>query len=184
MNEAAPLYWGVTFKRTMQCLRNGDEMTEKELNDYQLLAKKIVTLEDQLKTLKQNVKISSPKLTGLPHGSNISDLTGNWAIEIADMEERLQYLRSISKETLQDVIEFIDSIDDETTRLVFRFRVIQGCTWSNVAELLGGYNTKGSVRKRYFSLIQRRFHSEEDEPTDEAAATREHDEMEKENDEQ
>lgn len=183
MNEAAPLYWGVTFKRTMQCLRNGDEMTEKELNDYQLLAKKIVTLEDQLKTLKQNVKISSPKLTGLPHGSNISDLTGNWAIEIADMEERLQYLRSISKETLQDVIEFIDSIDDETTRLVFRFRVIQGCTWSNVAELLGGYNTKGSVRKRYFSLIQRRFHSEEMSQQTKLQP-RESNETEKENNEQ
>lgn len=183
MNEAAPLYWGVTFKRTMQCLRNGDEMTEKELNDYQFLAKKIVTLEDQLKTLKQNVKISSPKLTGLPHGSNISDLTGNWAIEIADMEERLQYLRSISKETLQDVIEFIDSIDDETTRLVFRFRVIQGCTWSNVAELLGGYNTKGSVRKRYFSLIQRRFHSEEMSQQTKLQP-RESNETEKENNEQ
>ena len=129
-------------------------MTQDELNNYHLLMKKIATLECQITSLRQNIHVGSPNMDGLPHGSGISDRTGNLAIEITDLEERLEYHRKKAKESEPEIRDFVNGIDDDITRLVFKFRVMYGCSWSEVADTLGGYNTKGSVRARYMNFMK------------------------------
>ena len=119
-------------------------MTLDELNDYNLLAKRIIVKEKQIANLRQNMSVGSPNMDGLPHGSGISDRTGCLAIEIADLEARLDTEKAEADRKRQSIDAFINSIDDDITRLVY--------TWSEVADILGGYNTKESVRKRYFGL--------------------------------
>ena len=127
-------------------------MTLDELNDYNLLAKRIIVKEKQIANLRQNMSVGSPNMDGLPHGSGISDRTGCLAIEIADLETRLDTEKAEADRKRPSIDAFINSIDDDITRLVYRFRVLYGYTWSEVADILGGYNTKESVRKRYFGL--------------------------------
>lgn len=130
-------------------------MTLDELNEYHNLIKQIATKERQISNLRQNLGIGSPNMDGMPHGSGVSDRTGNLAIEIADLEARLDQQRKAAKEKRPGIENFINTIDDDITRLVYRFRVLYGYTWSDVAETLGGYNTKESVRKRFFGFWER-----------------------------
>lgn len=131
-------------------------MTIQQLDEYHNLVHSIAIKEQQIKTLRQSVgDIGSPSLEGMPHGSGISDRTANAAIEILDLEERLSYQRSEAKKAAVEIKEFIDSIDDDITRLVYKFRVMYGYSWQEVADTLGGYNTRGSVRSRYVSHTKR-----------------------------
>jgi len=131
-------------------------MTFEQLDSYHNLVKQIATKEEQINNLRKSMGgLKSPSLEGMPHGSGISDKTGNAAIEIADLEERLNYQVMQAKKIKPIVSEFINGIDDDITRLIFKFRVLYGYSWSEVADTLGGYNTKGSVRGRYINFLKR-----------------------------
>ena len=131
-------------------------MTVQQLDEYHSLVKAIATKEAQIENLRRTAgDISSPSLEVVPHGSGISDRTANAAIEIADLEERLDYQRGEEKRLSVEIKAFIDAIDDDITRLVFKFRVLYGYSWQDVADTLGGYSTKGSVRSRYISHLKR-----------------------------
>lgn len=130
-------------------------MTLNELNDYHNLIKQIATKEQQINNLRKNLGVGSPTMDGLPHGSGISDRTGNVAIEIADLESRLNQQKRAAKEKRPYIEQFINAIEDDITRLIYRFRILYGYTWSEVADTMGGYNTKESVRKRFFSFWER-----------------------------
>jgi hypothetical protein len=128
-------------------------MTLDELNNYHNLVQQIATKERQIEALRRNLGPKSPSVDGMPHGTGISDRTANLSIEIADLEERLEYQRQQARAEKPKITAFIGSIDDDITRLVFRFRVLYGYTWTDIAATLGGYNTEGSVRKRYFNYF-------------------------------
>lgn len=131
-------------------------MTIQQLDEYHNLVRAIATKEAQIKNLRETVgDISSPSLEGMPHGSGISDRTANAAIEIADLEERLNYQRNEATKLSAEIKDFINAIDDDITRLVYKFRVLYGYSWQDVADTLGGYNTKGSVRSRYIGHLKR-----------------------------
>ncbi len=142
-------------------------MTIQQLDEYHNLVRAIATKEAQIKNLRETVgDISSPSLEGMPHGSGISDRTANVAIEIADLEERLDYQRAEAKKLGAEIEAFISLIDDDITRLVYRFRVLYGYSWQAVADTLGGYNTKGSVRSRYIGYLLRAGILEEESQND------------------
>lgn len=131
-------------------------MTIKQLDEYHNLIRAIATKEKQINSLRQSMGgLRSPSFEGMPHGSGISDRTANAAIEIADLEERLSYQQTQAKTLGAEVNEYINNIDDDITRLVYKFRVLYGYSWQDVAETLGEYNTKGSVRSRYISYAKR-----------------------------
>lgn len=131
-------------------------MTIDQLNDYHDLVKSIACKEEQIANLKRNIGVQSPALTGMPHGSGTSDRTANVSIEITDLEQRLEYQKAKARELKPPIDQFINAIDDDVTRLVFRFRVIYGYSWNEVAETLGGYNTDDSVRKRYNNFFDKK----------------------------
>lgn len=131
-------------------------MIREQLEAYHDLMVQLITKETQIKNLRKYAGgLKSPSLEGMPYGSGISDKTGNAAVEIADLEERLKFQIQRAKELKPPIEEFINSIDDDVTRLIFKFRVLYGYSWSDVAEAMGGYNTKGSVRARYRNFLDR-----------------------------
>lgn len=130
-------------------------MTVQQLNDYHNLVKQIACKEEQIKNLRQNIGTKSPNMDGMPHGTGVSDRTANISIEITDLEQRLEFQKQKADKLRPDIECFINQINDDITRLVFRFRVMYGYSWQEVADTLGGYNTKGSVRERYFSYADK-----------------------------
>ena len=130
-------------------------MTFEQLDNYHNLIMQISIKENQINNLRKSMGgLRSPSLEGMPHGSGISDKTGNAAIEIADLQERLDYQIKQAKKLKPPIEDFINTIDDDVTRLIFKFRILYGYSWSEVANTLGGYNTKGSVRSRYMNYLK------------------------------
>ena len=67
-------------------------------------------------------------------------------MEMADLEERIRFLREEIRKTKQDMESFAQTVDDEQLRTIFRLRSIHCMTWGEIAWTIGGHNTSSGVR--------------------------------------
>lgn len=58
-------------------------------------------------------------------------------------------------ETLNQVEEFIASINDSHIRRIINLRVVDGLSWNKVADRIGGGNTDDSVRKTFDRFMEK-----------------------------
>lgn len=114
------------------------------------LARDIEMLEN-LKTKAYSV--SSPTLSGMPHGSGVSQKTELFAVEIADLETRIAYLKTEISLVRKSITEYCNGIDDLKTRNAFRFRFIHCLSWKEVADLMGPYYSETGVKTMVYSYI-------------------------------
>ena len=57
-------------------------------------------------------------------------------------------------ETLNQVEEFIASIDDSRMRRIITLRFIENLSWNKVADRIGGGNTEDSVKKAFYRFME------------------------------
>ncbi len=57
-------------------------------------------------------------------------------------------------ETLNQVEEFIASVDDSRMRRIINLRCIEGYSWNKVADYIGGGNTEDSVRMAFNRFME------------------------------
>lgn len=122
-------------------------MTLQELNRYFRLLEKLGKARELLASLEAAAAPRSPQLDGMPHTPGCSDRVGELATEIADMQARVAHLEDEVRWVGVEISRFIDGIPDDQARLVFRLRFLRGLCWGEVAAIIGGGNTEGSVKK-------------------------------------
>ena len=64
-------------------------------------------------------------------------------------------LKSEIEQSINDVLEFINSIEDSHDRRIVTLRVIDGMSWKQVARQMGGPNTEEGVRQAYLRILKR-----------------------------
>lgn len=129
-------------------------MTLTDLESYRKLRTRHEEALQMIEELRSRATPGSPALDGMPHGSGVSDKVGTLAIMIADLEAKLPaYERQILKEHGR-VEEFICSIEDDTTRMIFRLRFQGGKSWKEVAGILGKYYTESGVKNRCYRYLR------------------------------
>lgn len=121
-------------------------MTLKELSQLYYLNREIEMDKRRLQELEVKAVSCAASLSGMPHGTGVSDRVGRYAAEIVD-------LKGIIEAKLQQCIyernrleRYIATIDDSLTRQIFTYRFINGLPWEQVAACIGGDNNAGSVR--------------------------------------
>lgn len=57
-------------------------------------------------------------------------------------------------ETLNQVEEFIASVDDSRMRRIITLRFIDNLSWNKVADRIGGGNTEDSVKKAFYRFME------------------------------
>lgn len=121
-------------------------MTLKELSQLYYLNREIEMDKRRLQELEVKAVSSTASLSGMPHGTGVSDRVGRYAADIVD-------LKGIIEAKLQQCIyernrleRYIATIDDSLTRQIFTYRFINGLPWEQVAACIGGDNNAGSVR--------------------------------------
>lgn len=57
-------------------------------------------------------------------------------------------------ETLNQVEEFIASLDDSRIRRIITLRFIDNLSWNKVADRIGGNNTEDSVKKAFYRFME------------------------------
>lgn len=93
-------------------------------------------------------------LTGMPHTPGVSDKVGDLAVEIADLKDQIARLESEIEQKRGQVTQFIVSIENDQTRMIFRLRFLRCLTWSQVADVIGGRNTEDGVKKACYRYLR------------------------------
>lgn len=129
-------------------------MTLQELSQYFKLRERLERDEEILESFRAAACPGAQVLTGMPHAPGIRDKVGDLAVEIADMEERIRFLREEIAQEESAVAEFIGSIENDQTRMVFRLRFLRCLTWGEVAAVIGGRNTEAGVKSVCYRYLE------------------------------
>ena len=121
-------------------------MTLRELSIYYKLHERLERNRQMLSSLYTAAGLGAQEITGMPHAPGVSDEVSNLVIEIEDLKERISHLESECAQEKRILERYIDTIEDDQTRMVFRLRFVHCMTWPQVAEAIGGRNTANSVK--------------------------------------
>lgn len=129
-------------------------MTLAELNAHLDLVQQLQKTEELLQGLWDAAVPGAQKLDGMPHASGVHDKVGALGVEIADMETQVDILKERIAQSEKAIGTWISTIEDNTTRLVFRLRFIQGMPWKSVATVLGGRNSEDGVKSICYRFLE------------------------------
>ena len=158
-------------------------MTVKELSKLYWLNREIDLNKKQLAALEAEIErdrelllsmrrsldgMASPKLDGMPHGSDVSSPVENTVEQIVRLEsalmrkhEALVNLKALisTRQTLivleQDKLErYISTIGDSFTRQIFIFRFVQGLSWEQVASSLDRAEKWESIKQICYRYVR------------------------------
>ncbi|NFD28808.1 RNA polymerase subunit sigma-24 [Clostridium botulinum] len=127
-------------------------MNKEELKQLRYIKSEIESIKKQLSDLDYTV--ATDKVRG--SSSYFPYVQRSFTIEGVDYEEynrktirlRKKLSRRISElmDLMEETNEFIEAIEDSLTRQIISLRYINGLTWEDVANSIGGNNTADSVR--------------------------------------
>lgn len=120
-------------------------MTKSELSQLYWLNREIEQEKRRLTELRSAATNTAAKITGLPHIDGVSDKTAI-AAEIADCQAVIDAKVQLSVVEYNRLNRYIASISDSLVRQILALRYINGLSWGQVAQSIGGGNTADSVR--------------------------------------
>ncbi|NLK23268.1 MAG: hypothetical protein GX309_04610 [Clostridiales bacterium] len=129
-------------------------MTREELSQLYYLNREAEEMQERLGELENIATSSTTIITGMPHGTGISDKVGNYCAEIADIKELLNINLKRCLCEINRLNTFINGIDDSQMRMIMRLRYINGMTWSMVAANISECVSEDSVRKAHDRFLK------------------------------
>ena len=126
-------------------------MTKKELSQIYYINKEIEMWERELENV---TSLQSPKLDGLPRGSETGDSTASKALQAAQISETINGLLTKLQIKRKEIYDYIATVDDSLMRQIIMYRCISLCTWEEVAIYVGGGNSADSVRKLFVRFVR------------------------------
>lgn len=99
---------------------------------------KLYYLKLDIENIKEEIKniptISSPQITGMPHGTDVSNPIENYFLKKEALMEKLNQKIEKYTEELIRIEGIIDGIDDEEVRAIARMRFVQCLKWEEIGE--------------------------------------------------
>lgn len=130
--------------------------------EIKYLSKKIDDLKNErikheAKKKHDMVRVSSKEFPYVEHNVHIEGLTSTSEMflnskintEIRKLESRYENLLHVTN----DVLDFIESIDDSHMRMIITYRIIENYSWGQVADAMRGGNTEDSVKKAFYRFM-------------------------------
>ncbi len=122
-------------------------MTIKELSQLYHLNREIEMDRLRLRNLEARAQPGAQVITGMPHVQGTKDKVGECAAEIADLRGIIEAKHQQCLYERDRLERYISGIDDSLTRQIFTYRFVDGLTWRQVADRIGGRNTEDGCRK-------------------------------------
>ncbi len=129
-------------------------MTLGKLNEHLNLLQTIAKANDTLAALWDAASSTNSTLTGMPHGSGVSDSVGYYAAEIADLSGQINFLQQQLKTSEEDILQWISTVQDGTVRIALRLHYVRGLQWKEVAPAVGKYSTASSVKSMCYRYVE------------------------------
>ena len=102
----------------------------KKLNKLYYLKIEIKELKDEIENLSE---ISSPSLSGMPHGGQLSNPPEQYFLKKERLLKKLNKKLEKYIDELERTENIIDNIEDEEVRVIARMRFIDCCKWREIA---------------------------------------------------
>jgi len=129
-------------------------MTARELSQLYYLNREIEQDNVRLAELEAAAMGTTTKITGLPHGLNVSNKTA-LAAEIADMRTAIEAKKALCVVEYNRLMRYINGIEDSLIRQILSLRHVNGLSWQQVAAHIGGGNTDISVRVAHSRFLKK-----------------------------
>lgn len=94
------------------------QITLQELSQYFKLRERLSRDEEMLESLEAAACPGIQVLNGMPHTKEFKDKVGDLAVEIADMKERIRFLKKELAREEGLVTEFISTIKNDQIRMI------------------------------------------------------------------
>jgi len=130
-------------------------MTLKELSQLYYLNREIETLKRQLAEIECYAEGTTQSLSGMPHGGSTSDKVGAGAVRIADLKSKIKNRQIACWQEYCKLNDYISNIDDSFIRQIMSYRFVNGLSWQQVADCIGGGNTADSVKKVCYRHLEK-----------------------------
>lgn len=121
-------------------------MTLGELSQLKHLKREIALDRQRLRQLEEAALPGAQVMTGMPHSTGVKDRLGDTAAAIADLRQQLEAKIERCVREQQKLEAYIESIPDSFIRQIFIYRFVQGMSWRQVADQMGGGNSAGNIR--------------------------------------
>lgn len=158
-------------------------VTKEILNQYDDLRKEQVELEDTIARLEKQIDKLQKRIAEIEEGGTVKDRVygGDGGIQGFNIEgvpvseyshkktelmrkkllleeriSRLRYLRVRVADTVNQVEEFMYSLNDSYMRRIINLRFVQNLSWIQVAQRMGGGNTEDGVKKAFYRFMEKR----------------------------
>ncbi len=128
-------------------------MTKKELSQLYWLNREIEEEKRKLAELTVAASGGVQNITGLPHVGG-GDKTGNLAILIAEQRDLIELKVKQSVIEYNRLNRYIASVEDAQMRMILSLRYVNGLSWQQVADGIGGNNTADGVRKSHDRFLK------------------------------
>ena len=128
-------------------------MTKKELSQLYWLGREIEEQQRRLAELESLATSCTSRITGMPHGTGVSDRLAGYVAEIADLRSLIDLNLKKCFYELNRLTRYINGIEDSQIRQILSLRYINGISWVRIAFTIGG-NTADSVRKAHDRFLE------------------------------
>lgn len=115
---------------------------------------KLYYLKIDIENIKEEIAnlpiISSPQITGMPHGTGISNPTVSYVIKKEELLQKLNLKIENYTEELMRVENILDRISDPEIRAIARMRFIQNMKWEDIGDKVHLERTTCSKKLRNY----------------------------------
>lgn len=115
-----------------QGIREENERKKEYLDGYRKCIRQIDRLNEELAELRINKMLPSVLQDGMPHSSNTSDLSG-YAAQVDNLERKIIKARYQKVNSLKEIRDKIERLNDENEKDVLFYRYIKGMKWEEIA---------------------------------------------------
>ena len=112
----------------------------KTLEQLRHLRGEVDMLSQRIAELELAARGGAGRITGMPRASRHRDRTGNMAVQLSLLWDRLEARRARCMDLLGALYAFIDDIDDSLMRQIMTYRYIDGDTWQMIAARIGEWD--------------------------------------------
>lgn len=119
-------------------------MTLQRLNEHLNMVLELQGAEERLSSMRSQI-LSAVNYDGMPHGHEVSRNTENLAILLQNQIDDVNRLSRMVESSEREIREFVESIEDNRTKVIFSLRFLCGYKWEAVAVFIGGGNTAEAV---------------------------------------
>lgn len=121
-------------------------MTKGQLSKYYYLSLEIKEIEEKIQSIRET-SVGSTKLTGMPTSHNNESSLEKRVELLITLSEKLEHRKNKAIEEMTKVEQFLSTIVDSETRLIFNKRYIEFKRWDKIAQEL--HMSESSVFRRH-----------------------------------